>query len=208
MSNFPKKVAVYTASFENIGQSNETLKIQWNYPNSPANPGSRSYIVGIDCFLESPSDTSQVPDEHLIASISMMAILAGARPGTKEFIDAISNQDTAYFQTIIGSVKLKTSTDSVPNPMPVSDINYGPTGTVFDITFLKQGTSTNMKVVRADAWSISDYDNRVDSAVHAVDCIPGAIHKGLGLKKSQLGIVDSANRQAVIAFVAAQLFWV
>lgn len=200
--SFPKKVAIFTATFEDVGTVDEALKVAWNYPDYPANPGSRRFGVGTECFLETPANVSQVPDDQLLASLSMAGILGGhAMPGSKEYMDAVVNQDTMNFQTIIGSVKVKTVT-------PVVDPLVGPLGTVFDVEFQKVGSATNVKTIRCDAWSLSQYDNRVDNAAVAVPVVPGAIHKILGFKKSQLGAAGSANRQSVIDFVATNYFWI
>jgi len=199
---FPKKVAIFTAEFVDVGTAVESLHISWNYPDYPANPGNRSYQVGVECFLETLTSMSQVPDEHLLASASMMAILAGEiLPGTVEYLNAVVNQETMNFQTIRGNAKLKTVT-------PVIDAAVGPLGTVFDIEFVRVGSTTDVKTVRADAWALSQYSNRVDNAAVAVDVIPGSLHKQFAFKKSQLGAANSANRQAVIDYVASTLFWV
>lgn len=199
---FPKYVKIYTAQFYDVGESTENLRVSWNYPDYPNNPGNHSFLVGTEIFLESPVNCSQVPDEQLMASLSMSAILSGALPGTSEFFDAVTVQDTKNFQTIIGDVKLKQ------NPTPVIDQSIGPDGTVYDILFCKAAQVSNTKTVRTDAWNLSQYSNRVDSGAHAVYCVAGALHKEFGFKKSQLGAAGSANRQAVIDFVAGRYFWV
>lgn len=205
---FPRKVACFSASFQNVGQVDEVLRVAWNYEFSPGqfNIGQKQFLVGSECFLETPADGASmalVPDEQLLASVGMCAILAGeVLPLTAEFINALGEQSTANYQTIVGNVKFKV------DPVAVVDANVGPLGTVFDLTFMRVGQSTNTKVVRADTWSICQYSNRIDSPAHSAPCVPGAIQKELAFKKSQLGSADSANRQAVIAFVASQLFWV
>lgn len=198
--SFPKKVAIFTAAFGDEGLASEFLQVSWNYPTG--NPGSRTFHVGADIFLETLTSMSQVPDDHLLASASMMAILAGEiLPGTAEYLNAVVNQEVMNFQTIRGNAKIKSVT-------PVIDATIGPMGTVFDIEFARVGSNTDTKTVRADAWALSQYANRADSGAVAVDCVPGALHKEFGFKKSQLGAVNSANRQAVIAYVANTLFWV
>lgn len=206
--SFPKQVAIFTASFDNVGQVDETFKVLWNYEYSPGNfaVGNKQFIVGTECFLESPSGSTSMQsctDEQLLASISMCAILAGeVLPGTDEFVTAIGEQSTMNFQTVAGNAKLKI------DPVLVSDTSVGPQGTVFDLTFVRVGSSTNTKVVRADAWTICQYSNRVDSPNHSAPCVPGAVHKQFDFKKSQLGAANSANRQSVIDWVATQKFWV
>lgn len=204
---FPKQVAIFTVSWDNIGDPDETMKVHWNYEFKPGQfqVGTKQFLVGTDCFLEDPTAGNSlqgVSDEQLLAAIGMNAILAGALPGTVEFTAAIGEQSTVHFQTIVGNAKLKV------DPVPVVDPSYGPLGTVYDLTFMRVGQSTNTKVVRADAWAISQYSNREDSPTHAAPCVPGAIHKQLALKKSQLGASGSANRTAVENFVATQKFWV
>lgn len=197
--SFPKQVAIFNAEFVDVGTPDEALRITWNYPTG--NPGNHLFMVGTDIFLESPINMSQVEDEQLIASLSMAAILSGSLPGTLEFIDSVTNQGQKYFQTIIGNATLKTVT-------PVIDSNVGPLGTVFDITFNKVGNANNTKTIRADAWNIAQYSNRVDSPAHSVYCVPGAVHKQFGLKKSELGADQSATRQSIIDFIVAQKFWI
>lgn len=200
VAKFPKYRAGFTAEFENIGDPDEALRIRWTDDNQQ--PGNVTFIVGQDCFLESPTLVSQVPDEHLLSSIRMMAILAGEiLPGTAEYLAAMGDQSTMNFQTCMGNVKIKTIT-------AVDDLNVGPPGTVFDIEFMKVGASTNTKTIRADAWALSQYKDGDLNFAYAANCIPGMLHKVLALKKSQLGAAGSANRQAVIDQVAAQKFWI
>lgn len=205
---FPKQVAAFTVSFDNVGQVDETLKVHWNYEFKPGQfqVGIKQFIVGTDCFLEDPAagnSLSTVSDEQLLAAVSMCAILAGeVLPGTTEFVTALGEQSTMNFQTVVGNVKFKQ------DPTPVTDPTVGPAGTVYDLLLTRVGSSTNTKLVRADAWTISQYSNREDSPVHAAPVVPGAIHKQFGFKKSQLGAANSANRQSIINWVASQLFWV
>ena len=202
---FPKQVKPYTVSWLNVGQSSETMRVSWNYLG---NTGNEDFIVGTECFLEDPADSASmalVPDEHLIASASMMSILSGGLLiGTKEWKDAFSAQDTMNLQTIVGLVKLKDD--------PVwkgTTVIPGGVANVYDVTFYRSGQTGNTKVVEIDTFSGSQYSNRVDSCAHSVYCVPGAIFKQFPTyKKSNLGAVDSANRHAVEAFVAGQLFWV
>lgn len=204
MADFPKKVTIFSVSWDNVGQEDEDMIVSWNYAAGiPAPAGSKRFRVGTECFLESPTSITQVPEDQLIASLSMMAILAGAIPGTKEFDDAVSNQSTMNFQTIIGTAKLKNP------PEPVDDPTIGPQGTVFDFTFQKSSAGTPTKVVRMDGWNASQYSQRVNSIPHMYHAIPGAIYKEFPtFKKSNLGAVDSANRQAVEAFLPTRFFWV
>lgn len=200
MAFFPKQVAIFNAEWLNIGEFDETLKVTWIYPGTQS--GNRQFIVGTDVFLESPINMSQVPDAHLIASVSMASILAGhILPGTQEYIDVVTSQGTKYFQTIIGNATLKTV-------VPVIDSSVGPLGTVYDLTFNKVGSGNNVKTVRIDAWTLSQYDNRVDSAAHSVECVPGALHKQFAFKKSDLGPADSDNRNSVVSFIQSNLFWI
>lgn len=203
---FPKKVKIFQAEFVDVGLPTEGLRVFWTYPegNPPEGnpPGNRLFSVGTDVFLETLTSMTQVPDEHLLASVSMSAILAGGvLPGTVEYLQAIVDQESANFQTIRGAAKIKSVT-------PVVDPAIGPIGTVFDVEFQRVGANTDTKIVRADTWVLSQYSNRVDNAAISVDCVPGALHKEFAFKKSQLGAEGSANRQAVIDFVAAQYFWV
>lgn len=202
----PKLVKPFSANFTNVGSSEERLHLSWTYPLGVF--GEFSFLVGTECFLETATDIASVPEEHLLASISMAAILAGeVLPGSVEYLDAVTEQNTKNFQTIVGEVRLKPEAVGFKNPQPVDDLSIGPPGTVFDIVF-QRGTGTNLKTVRADAWTLSQYGNRVDEIFNMVYVVPGAVHKALGFKKSQLGAADSANRQAVIDFIQAQYFWV
>ena len=204
--SFPKYVKPYSAQFVNVGQSDEKLRLTSTYPLGVF--WEHYFLVGLECFLEDPTNVSSVPDEQLLASLGMSAILAGEiLPGTVEYLAAVTQQDTKNFQTIVGEVRLKPETTSFKNPVAVSDLTIGPEGTVFDVVFQK-GTGTNTKTVRADAWSLSRYSNRVDNLDVACLVVPGAIHKALGFKKSQLGEAESINRQAVIDFIQGQRFWV
>lgn len=205
---FPRNVAAFTGVFENVGLPNETFKVSWNYPG-PTNFGTKSFAVGSEIFLETPTNINDVPDEHLIASISMSAILAGeVLPGSSEFLASVLDQGNKNFQTIVGDVKLKLPASGQTNPTPVSDLTFGPDGTVFDFTVQRVALTSSFRTFRTDAWSISQYSNRVDLPEASVCCVPGAIHKQFAFKKSQLGVAGSANRQSVIDFVAAQRFWI
>lgn len=197
---FPRYRAGFTAQFENIGDPDEALRLLWTDDNNQQ--GNAVFTVGEHCFLESPLNASQVPDEHLISSIRMMAVLAGGiLPGTQEYLNAVGDQSTMNFQTIIGNVKIKSVT-------AVLDALYGPPGTVFDIEFVKVGSNNNVKTVRTDAWNLSDYKDGNLNFAYAANCVPGMLHKVLGLKKSQLGAADSANRLAVLDAIANQKFWI
>lgn len=204
---FPRQVAIFTASFDNVGDVDETLKINWSYEYAPGvfATGQKQFIVGTECFLEDPAGTGSlatVSDEQLLASVSMCAILAGeVLPGTQEFINALGEQSTMNFQTIVGNVKFKS------NPNAVVDASVGHLGLVYDLEFMRVGSSTNTKMVRTDAWTICQYGNRENSPAHSSPVVPGAIHKQFGFKKSQLGAANSANRQSVIDWVATQKFW-
>lgn len=205
----PKLVKPFTVvNWQNIGiPGEERLRVGWTYPLGQT--GEFSFLVGVDCFLETATDISSVPEEHILASISMAAILAGeVLPGTIEYLAAVTEQDTKNFQTIVGEVKLKAETSSFRNPNPVDDLNVGPPGTVFDIVVQRSALLSNTRTIRADAWTLSQYGNRIDSVGHMVYVIPGAVHKEFNLKKSQLGPAESDNRNAVIAFINAQEFWV
>ncbi len=194
MTDFPKYLAPFTASWDNIGDVDEALKISWTYG---ASPGVQTFIVGTHCFLEDATSILAVPDEHLIASLSMAAILAGeVNPGTQEFMDLMADQSTTNFQVICGNAKLK-------EVRPV-----GNDGITFDLDFYRVGTSSVIKTVQTDTAAVSKYFNRVDSCAHSVPCVPGALHKEFALKKSQLGAAESANRNAIVAWVAAQRFWI
>jgi hypothetical protein len=200
MASFPRYRTGFTASFNGIGDPDESLRIQWT--DDMQSNGQVFFTCGTDVFLESATQMSQVPDDHLLASIRMMAILAGEiLPGTQEYLNAMGDQSSANFQCIIGNAKIKTIT-------PVIDPVYGPPGTVFDMEFMKVGASTNTKTVRADAWTLSQYRDGNLNFAWAANCIPGMIHKVLGLKKSQLGAADSANRLAVIDAIQTQKFWI
>lgn len=200
----PKQVLAFTATFDNIGDPDETLKVISTYPLGVQ--VVKQFLVGVDCFVEdvaASNSLSLISDEILIAHLSMCAILAGGvLPGTQEFVNALGDQSTTNFQTPVGNVKLKS------NPVAVSDLSVGADGTVYDIEFMRVGQSTNTKVVRAAWWDHCQYANREDSPAHAAPVVPGAIWKSLALKKSQLGGSGSANRQAVIDLVAASRFWV
>jgi hypothetical protein len=200
MANFPVYKTGLVASWENIGDVDEELKITW--VDDQGFPGVHHIMVGTDAFLESPVNTSQVPDDQLLCSIRMAAILGGeVLPGTQEYLDVVDNQGTRYFQTIIGNIKIKTVTSVV-------DATYGPLGTVFDLEFQKVGAATNVKTVRTDAWTLSQYNNGSANYAYAACVIPGMLHKVHGFKKSDLGASGSANRNAVIATIAAQKFWI
>jgi hypothetical protein len=200
MASFPRYRTGFTASFNGVGDPDESLRIQWT--DDMQGNGQVFFTCGTDCFLESPTLMSQVPDDQLLSSVRMMAILAGEiLPGTQEYLDAMGDQSTMNFQCIIGNSKIKTIT-------AVLDAVYGPPGTVFDIEFMKVGASTNTKTVRADAWTLSQYRDGDLNFAWAANCIPGMLHKVLGLKKSQLGAVDSANRTLIIDTIQSQKFWI
>lgn len=197
---FPKmKKHFHTVTFEDVGQPEESLRVRWT--NADQTLGLVNFLVGTDVFLESPSTVSQVPDEQLMASLSMAAILGGsALAGTVEFADLYVNQETKYFQTIIGNVLLKSVT-ALPDELPK--------GTIFDLVFQKVGSASNTKTVRSDAWTISQYENRVDSGAHACYVIPGAIYKQFpSLKKSNLGSDGSQARLDMIDYIKNKAFWV
>src|SRR5262245_61115186 len=145
MTDRPKLVKPFhpdffgNVEFQNIGQPNEVLRLTWHYPLVNGGPGvfgAKNFTVGTDVFLETPTDINLVSDEALIASLSMALILGGeSLPRTTEFLEAIVNQDTKNFQTIVGEVRVKPETSNYKNPVVVYDESVGKHGTVFDIEF-------------------------------------------------------------------------
>jgi len=203
LSPKPRKIAVFTARFDNIGDVDEELKVTWQEPIQPGQPPvsvELNFIVGQDVFLEDPTNAVDVPDSQYLGSVSMAAILAGeVVPGTTEYLDAMSSGGTKTYKSIIGNVTLESA-------IAVEDPVIGDIGRVFDLSFLKSGQ--NRKILRTDAWSLSQYINRAKTYADAVHCVPPSIHTEFGFKKSDLGLAGSANRQSVIDFVAARKYWV
>jgi hypothetical protein len=200
MAGFPRYRTGFTASWNGIGDPDETLRVFWT--DDMGQPGNVYFTVGTDVFLENPANMSQVPEDQLLSSIRMSAILAGEiLPGTQEYLAAMGEQSSMNFQCIIGNAKIKTITS-------VLDSLYGPPGTVYDIEFMKVNASSNVKTVRADAWALSQYNNGDSNFAYAANCVPGMLHKVLGLKASQLGAENSANRNAVVDAIAVQKFWI
>lgn len=200
MANFPKKIALFeTATFRDIGSPDEVLEITWTNPDS--SPGLKSFDVGTEVFFDGTATLADVPIDQYIASLSMAAILAGgALPGTKEYDEQLGiNQLDENFQSIAGPFKIDTVT-------LVSDTSIGPDGTVYDIKVKKTSGNQN-HTFRADAWTLSDYDNRASLYNVTADCVPCALHAQFGFEKGDLGASGSANRNSVIDFIKTHKFW-
>lgn len=190
------------ASGEPIG--GEALEVRWLEPTGFLS--IRKFFNNFDIFLENNVSTapiSQIPDEQLLASVSMAAILAGeVHPGTKEFLEQVaSDQNSANFQTILLDCKLKAAA-VVNTGNPLTD------GNTYDLTFMRLGQTSNTKVVQSDIISISKYVNRANTYAVSVPCVPGAVTKQFGkLKTADLGASDSAIRTDIVNFLQAQRFY-
>jgi hypothetical protein len=203
---FPKQVKPFTCQFLNVGAPNEALRVSWTHPFGISD--HFDFLVGSTCFYEDPSSSGSlalVPDEHFIASLSMMSILAGGLLiGTNEFKAAFQAQDTPYFQMAVGLVKLKDDPVLVGTTVTPEGL-----ANLYNVTFYRNGQVNNTKTVEIDTFTGSQYSNRVDSCPHAVYCVAGAIFKQFPtMKKSNLGAADSQNRQDVIDWLPTKEFWV
>lgn len=201
MSNFPLYKTGFIGSWQNIGEiGEETLDVEWFNPDGSR--GVSHFLCNQDIFLEDTSDMTSVPDDQIVMCCSMASILAGGvLPGTKEYEDMLVNQENKFIQSIIGNVKLKSIEpyDNDPNAEE---------GFLWKLTFNKSGQSNNTKEVIADFRSLADYDNRVNSFNHSVQCVPAALHTEYGYKLSDLGSAGSQERQNVIDFIASRKFWI
>lgn len=195
----PKQIKAFTCSFQNEGEVDETLDVFWVNPDGSG--GQQGFLVGTDILLDDVSEMSYVPDDQLLASVSMGAILSGeVLPGSAEFNDIMgTNQDTKNFQTIIGNAVLKSVT-AVDTGDPNTD------GRIYDLEFNKKGSVNNVKVVRADVWNISQYTNRSGNYALSAHAVPGAIKTEFG--SYDKGNLDASKRQDIIDFVAGRRFWV
>lgn len=193
-----RKKIVFSTTFRDIGDPDESLEVK--YVDADGTIRTKKFTVGEQVFLEDQSQMDSVPDEQLIASASMGAILAGGiLPGTKEFLTQVaSDQSNKWFQTIVGDARVKEV-----NRVPGDD-----TGLEFDVVFKRGTSNNNTKTVRVDAHQLSDYGQRSNNYGVSVYCIPGALHNEFGFKKSQLGVEGSQNRQDVLAYVADIELWV
>ena len=193
ITNVPSSKACFSASFVNVGDPDEALKVTWTNPDGSG--GLKEFAVGSEVFLEDATSASSVPDDQLLACVSMDAILSGGYvPGTKEFEDNMGiTQQTKDYQTIVGNLSLESV---------VSDSN-DPDGKTFDLTFKK--TNNNKKTVNADVWTVSQYANRASNFTLSSNCVPGAVHLEFGFKKSDL---NQQKRQQVVDFINAKKFWI
>ena len=201
MANFPLYKKGFLATWQNIGEAGEeSLDLEWLNPDGSR--GTTSFMVGVDVFLEDTSNASDVPDDQITMCLSMASILAGGvLPGTQEYLDMLVNQESKFIQSIIGNLKVKTVE-------PYDDDPNAEEGLLWEIVVHKSGQANNTKAVIADMHQLADYDNRVNSFNHASLCVPGALHIEFGYKMSDLGIEDSAERNAVISFIQTKKFWI
>lgn len=205
ITTVPRLLTVFSVQWQNIGDPDMSMDVRWTEPDGSA--GFKPFLVGSDVFLETPTLMAQVPDDQLLASVSMGAILGGGvLPGTKEFDELMGmNQVTKDFQTIIGNARIK-SVARVPD----NQLLPGQTpGTVYDLEFFKVGSATNTKTIRSDVWTISLYANRANSYALGVNAVPGFLHKEFGFKASQVSglVTGEANRLLVEAAVLGKAFW-
>lgn len=196
----------------------EALEVRWLQPKSAADAlnGVQDTLVShkfynkFDIFLENNGSTapiSQIPDEQLLASLSMASILEGLHPGTDNFLTKLGEeQENMWFETILLDCKLKSKALVITgNPMTE--------GMYYDLEFMKTGQSTNTKMVRADIVDICQYGTRKSDYSFSVYCVPGAVTRptnigGFGkLKTSDLGAANSQIRQDICNMIQGCNFY-
>ena len=211
----PLQLAPFTITFEDkdtplvvengYPTDGERIEASWSDPDQGGAITTESFYLDFHCLFNDVSLMSVVPDGQMEACLRMASILAPAIPGTNEYFDMVTNQDTKNFQTSAGNMKLKTNgvvrvddEDLLPGETPAR---------TYEITFQKVGSSNNTKVIRTDAWILSQYRQGVSRFAFAAQCIPGAIFKefGSGYKQST---IDDTKRQAICDYINEKLFWV
>jgi hypothetical protein len=195
-----------------LPEAGESLVVKWTNPETTQQSTLRFYH-NFHIFLQTvaggvPGNSepiSRIPDEQLLASCSMGAILAGeVHPGTYEFLNQVaSDQNTKDFQTILLACKIKGV--SLVNESQLAPEQYGK---FYDIEFMRTGQSGNTKVVRSDIVEISKYINRASDFTLSVHCVPGAITTQFGkLITANLGASDSQTRLDIIDWVKNMRFY-
>lgn len=199
MADRPRFKKVFdSAIFRDIGSNDEVLEVNWTNPNGQ--PGTKSFSVGTEIFPDGALTLSQVPDEQLIASMSMAAILSSSLPGTQEYlVNMGADQENDNFQSIAGPFKLDTVT-------PVDNPSLGGEGEVFSMN-IKKTSGNQSKAFDADVYTLSDYDTIKDNYDHVALVLPAALHAEFGFQKADLGTSGSPNRTSVINFVLTKKFW-
>lgn len=187
----------------------ENLECRFKQPDGST--GVKTFYVTHDIFLEAsgggtpPNNhpISNIPDDQLLACVSMAAILAGeVHPGTQEFLTQIaSDQNNKNFQTILGDCKIKTVT-IVDTGNPVTD------GSFYDLEFQRTGQGSNTKTVQSDIVNISKYANRANSYQLSACCAAGAVTEEFGKKTvADLGSEGSQLRNDIADYLKDQRFY-
>ena len=230
VANAPRKLQIFHPDnggdvlFEDIGEpleideqtglpeGGESLVVKWRNPNSQF-ALQKKFYCNFDVFLAAsgggtpPNNEpiSRIPDEQLLASCSMAAILAGeVHPGTFEFLNQIaSDQNEKNFQSILGDVKIKSV-----SLVPESQLQSAQFGKFYDLEFMRLGQASNVKVVRSDIVEISKYKNRSSDFSLSIYNAPGAITANFGKKTvADLGSAESQLRQDIIAWLKSMRFY-
>lgn len=186
-----------SAVFRDIGSQDEVLELNWTKPNGQ--PGTMSFAVGTECFLNNPK-VADAPDDQLIACLSMAAMLSSSIPGTYEYLTNMgADQEEENFQSIGGGFKIDTVS-------PVDNPALGGEGEVYRIK-VKRVSGNDSKEFDADVRTLSDYDNVKDNFDHVALRVPAALHAQFGYKKSDLGNSGSTERTNVINHIMNTKFW-
>lgn len=183
----------------------ERLVAEWSDPDQGGAIITESFYLDFHCLFNDVSLMSVVPDLQMESCLRMASILSGALPGTNEYFDMVTNQDTKNFQTSAGNMKLKTN-----GVVRVADGDLQPGETparTYEITFQKVGSGSNTKVIRTDAWILGQYRDGQNRYAYAAQCIPGAIFKEFGTAYRQDNI-DDTKRDAICDYINSKLFWV
>ena len=182
---------IHSVQWQNIGEEDESLDVRFYQPDGSI--GLMQFAVGADAFLENPNDQNAilaVPEDELVSCTSTACIIPGIIAGSKEFERVHIDQGDKNFQTIVGDVKITGYS------YPDGDT----TGLLIDVEYQKVGKATK-RTVQTDIHILSNYAQRRANYAMSMCCIPGALHREFGYKKSDLGADGSTERQNVEAYL-------
>lgn len=144
--------------------------------------------------LPNGMDVNDLPEDAIIASIRMAALIAGATAGSGEFMDMFIGQEgTRDLQTAIGNCK-------VDDCRMIDDAE-------FEVDVKKKGTNNPVRTILTDHSAISRYTFTPDTQLNI---IPGAVEVEYGnyVHDYPDDVLTQQQKDDIVDFVMSLEPWV